>query len=120
MLVKNHILKFQIRCLRLAFVAMYASFDILLVYLKMSGPKVSWQAHLGGSLAGLLVGILVLQNRRVSHWETGLKRFCLITFGIFVVVCVGINIFGKCELKCVEERFYLAENETKLNCSWPF
>ena len=68
--------------MRLAFVAMYASFDILLVYLKMSAPKVSWQAHLGGSLAGLLVGILVLQNRRVSHWETGLKRFCLITFGI--------------------------------------
>ena len=99
---------------------MYASFDILLVYLKMSAPKVSWQAHLGGSLAGLLVGILVLQNRRVSHWETGLKRFCLITFGIFVIVCVAINIFSKCELKCVEERFYLAENETKLNCSWPF
>ena len=100
--------------------AMYASFDILLVYLKMSAPKVSWQAHLGGGLAGLLVGILVLQNRRVSHWETGLKRFCLITFGIFVVVCVGINIFGKCKLKCVEERIYLDENETKMNCTWPF
>ena len=99
---------------------MYASFDILLVYLKMSAPKVSWQAHLGGSLAGLLVGILVLQNRRVSHWETGLKRFCLITFGIFVVVCMGINIFCKCELKCVEERIYLDENDTKMNCTWPF
>ena len=99
---------------------MFASFDILLVYLKMSAPKVSWQAHLGGSLAGLLVGILVLQNRRVSHWETGLKRVCMITFGIFVVVCVGINVFGKCELKCVEERIYLAENDTELNCTWPF
>ena len=99
--------------------ALYASFDITLVSLELSAPKVSWQAHLGGALAGLLVGILVLQNRRVDHWEKRLKLVCMITFGIFIIVCVGINIFGDCKLKCVNEAMYLAKNSSKLPCTWP-
>ena len=33
----------------------------------------SYEAHLTGALVGLLVGLIVLRNRRVEHWETWVK-----------------------------------------------
>ena len=96
--------------------ALYASFDITLVALNLNGANVSWQAHLGGALAGLFVGILVLQNRKVDYWEKNLKLVCMVAFGIFIVVCVGINIFGNCKLKCINEPTYGPDGK---NCIWP-
>ena len=33
----------------------------------------SYEAHLTGALVGLLLGLVVLRNRRVEHWETWVK-----------------------------------------------
>ena len=54
--------------------------------------KISIVAHLSGAVAGLLVGIIVLKNRKVHTWEIKLKILCIITFAVFIGGCCFWNI----------------------------
>jgi len=46
-------------------------------------------AHGCGALAGLLVGIAVLKNRKVEEWEIQLRKVCL--FAIVIANCCAIS-----------------------------
>ena len=54
--------------------------------------KVSHVAHLSGAIGGILVGIIILKNRKVESWETKLKILCMVLFGCFIGGCIFWNI----------------------------
>jgi hypothetical protein len=56
--------------------------------------KVSYVAHLMGAISGLLIGIIVLKNRRVEHWETKLKVVCVVVFGLLIAGMIVWNVIG--------------------------
>lgn len=45
-------------------------------------------AHLGGAIAGVLVGIYVLRNLRMKHWE----KYCWWVALILYLVLIGTGI----------------------------
>ncbi len=51
-------------------------------------------AHLGGALAGLLVGIFALDNRRVRRWEPWVQWASVTLFACLVLFAVVWNIFA--------------------------
>ena len=56
--------------------------------------KVSYVAHFMGAISGLLIGIIVLKNRKVEHWETKLKVLCFVVFFLLRLGMILWNIFG--------------------------
>ena len=50
--------------------------------------------HLCGALAGLLVGIFVLDNRRVRSWEPCVQWASFSLFLAFVLFAVAWNVFA--------------------------
>lgn len=50
--------------------------------------------HFCGALAGLLVGIFVLDNRRVRSWEPFIQYVSFSIFTLFIVFAVVWNVFG--------------------------
>ncbi len=50
--------------------------------------------HLCGALAGLLVGIFALDNRRVRSWEPCVQWASLALFACFVLFAVVWNCFA--------------------------
>lgn len=50
--------------------------------------------HVCGALAGLLVGIFVLDNRRVQRWEPAVQWTSLALFCLMIGFAVIWNIFG--------------------------
>ena len=66
---------------------MYHNWECTSIYRPLSYPfrslilllyRIAFTAHIGGAVAGLFVGIVVLQNRRVQFWEVrniDLKHF---------------------------------------------
>lgn len=47
--------------------------------------RTSYGGHIAGALSGLLLGLAVLRNVRVHHWEEVVKRIALITFILSMV-----------------------------------
>ena len=45
-----------------------------------SPSSISHLAHLVGAVVGLLVGLVLLRNRRVEHWQTWVGRPSLLRF----------------------------------------
>ena len=69
--------------------------------LILSASQTSYTAHLTGSAVGLLVGLVVLRNRRVEHWETWLKMACcglaaVLVGAVAVAVVVQGDRLGEC------------------------
>ena len=54
--------------------------------------KVSHVAHLSGAIGGILVGIIILKNRKVESWETKLKILCMVLFALFIGGCIFWNV----------------------------
>ena len=89
---------------------MYATFDITwAIYRRYESNTdiqkgdVSYIAHMSGAIAGLLIGIIVLKNRKVHAWEIRLKILCIIIFALFVGGCAIWNIFGE---KILETKYF--------------
>ena len=59
-----------------------------------SQVKTSYVAHFCGGLAGLLIGILVLKNRKVEHWETRLKLISVCAFVLLILAASVWNVLG--------------------------
>ena len=90
----------------------------------------SWEAHLAGAVTGILLGIVILKNRRVEKWETWLKLVCVLSYTAGITVMITANIFGsKCneKLKCyfkdefeTHQMYYLniTNNRSNENCTW--
>ena len=80
--------------------------------------NVSFTAHFAGSIAGLLVGIIVLKNRQVHAWELKLKMFCIISFGIFILSCLFWNVTADAIYRRINNGTYYLEKKdyTPLGC----
>ena len=53
----------------------------------------SYTAHLSGVVMGMLVGVVILKNRRVQFWEQWLRVACCALAAVFMLVMIVINIF---------------------------
>ena len=89
-----------VRLMRLGIVILYAIIDfVVAIYKRESSMQtnVSFVAHLGGVVAGFLVGIVILRNRKVEAWETRLKKLCfvIIRLGMIIVPPPPIKFFGQ-------------------------
>ena len=62
----------MVRICRLLVVGGILLMDVFTTLLT-TDSNTSYEAHLTGALVGLLVGLVVLRNRRVEHWETWVK-----------------------------------------------
>ncbi|XP_047098428.1 rhomboid-related protein 1-like [Schistocerca piceifrons] len=62
-------------------------------YYNAGDDKTGYFAHIGGGIAGLLVGFCVLRNLNVLRWEKTVQRACLTIF----IASVIIAIIMKCE-----------------------
>lgn len=94
-----HLNKF-IRGTRLAFVIFWFLFDLSLtlynIYGKEGGEQVvSIEGHAFGGLAGVLVGLFVLHNRKVEDWERIFKIVMLSLFGMAMLGFILTHIFAE-------------------------
>ncbi|KAI6211460.1 hypothetical protein M3Y96_00436500 [Aphelenchoides besseyi] len=72
-------------------IGIFVTFDVgVAVYARyFNGPdKVSHTAHIGGFVAGLLLGIVLLRNLRLKKWERIAWWICLITYLMFNTICL--------------------------------
>ena len=53
----------------------------------------SYIAHASGVGVGILVGLVILTNRRVEFWETWLRYLCCVTAVTFLLILISLNIF---------------------------
>eukprot|EP00092_Neocalanus_flemingeri_P000928 GFUD01000987.1.p1 GENE.GFUD01000987.1~~GFUD01000987.1.p1 ORF type:complete len:434 (-),score=96.97 GFUD01000987.1:48-1175(-) len=53
----------------------------------------SYTAHVAGVAMGMLVGVVMLKNRRVQFWEQWLRAACCVLAGTFILVMIVVNIF---------------------------
>ena len=86
-----------VRFIRLVTVLTYGVVDTgVAVYNRhVTGDvKVSYVAHFMGAISGLLIGIIVLKNRKVEHWETKLKVVCVVIFVLLMLGMILWNVFG--------------------------
>jgi len=61
---------------------------------SLSGQEntTSYTAHVSGVVMGLLVGVVMLKNRRVQFWEQWLRLACCILAGLALLLMIVINI----------------------------
>ena len=56
--------------------------------------RTGFMGHACGAMAGLLVGVFILENRRVRSWEPAVQYISLGLFIMFVLFAVIWNIFA--------------------------
>ena len=109
-----------LRLLRLTAVLAFATVDTgVAVYNKhvfSDWPNTTgYTAHLAGAGAGLLVGILVLKNRREEVWERGLKAACLLFLASLFTAGVLWNIVGDSVYQTSVSQNYFLEQSFATN-----
>jgi len=52
----------------------------------------SYIAHASGVGVGILVGLVILTNRRVEFWETWLRSLCCVTAVTYILILIILNI----------------------------
>ena len=85
------------KIIRIAFIGILTLHDIVFaIYVRVYDPenRTGFMGHLCGALAGLTVGLFVLDNRRVRSWEPVVQWFALFVFVAFVSFGIVWNIFG--------------------------
>lgn len=85
------------RIIRLSFIALLTVHDVgYAVYVRIYDPanRTGFMGHLCGALAGLLVGVFVLDNRRVRSWEPAVQFVSLVLFLGMIIFAIVWNIWG--------------------------
>merc|ERR1719445_820309 len=85
------------KMIRIAFILLLTLHDVgFAIYVRVYEPdnRTGFMGHLCGALAGLTVGLFVLDNRRVRSWEPVVQWFALLVFVAFVSFGIIWNIFG--------------------------
>uniref|UniRef100_A0A7I4YAS0 rhomboid protease n=2 Tax=Haemonchus contortus TaxID=6289 RepID=A0A7I4YAS0_HAECO len=54
--------------------------------------RVSYVSHIGGFVAGILLGVVILRNFRRHKWEARLWWASLVAFVFFIVICIVLII----------------------------
>ncbi|KAL3312044.1 hypothetical protein Ciccas_009369, partial [Cichlidogyrus casuarinus] len=55
--------------------------------------QVGYVAHLGGFIAGILVGVPVLRNLEILKWEKVCFFICIILYIVFMIIGIVFNIY---------------------------
>lgn len=80
------------RIIRLTFITILTLHDIgFAIYVRMYDPenRTGFTGHLCGAIAGVLVGLVVLENRRAREWEWYLQAVSVVFFiGLLAFACV--------------------------------
>jgi len=80
------------RVIRLCFLTLLTLHDVgFAVYVRFYDPdnRTGFTGHLCGAIAGLLVGVFVLENRRVRSWEPVIQIVsCVLFFGMIAFAIV--------------------------------
>jgi len=73
---------------------------------------IGFMGHFCGALAGLLVGIFVLDNRRVRSWEPYVQWTSFFIFSCLILFAVLWNVFGDTWYRDIygNGRFFLKPN----------
>ncbi|VDP17877.1 unnamed protein product [Soboliphyme baturini] len=86
--------------LRLVALVIFVGIDFgLSVYSRYGNPedangnRTSYVAHIGGFVAGLLMGIVILRNFSKKSWERVVWWIALVGYIILVLFCIFWNIF---------------------------
>lgn len=72
--------------------------------------RVSYTAHIGGAITGLLMGFVLLHNIRVINWERILFWVALGLYIIVLLICVVMAIFVQPDSKplwsvdCIDQK----------------
>jgi len=85
------------KIIRILFISILTIHDVAFaVYVRFYDPenRTGFMGHLCGAMAGLTVGLFVLDNRRVRSWEPYVQWISLVFFLAFSVFCVVWNVFG--------------------------
>lgn len=85
------------KVIRITFISILTIHDIAFaVYVRFYDPdnRTGFMGHLCGALAGLTVGLFVLDNRRVRAWEPVVQWLALAVFVVFITFGIVWNIFG--------------------------
>ena len=86
------------RIVRLVFISLLTLHDVAFaIYVRLftdGGNRTGFIGHFCGALAGLLVGIFILDNRRVRTWETWIQWIAISIFTLMLIFAVVWNIFA--------------------------
>lgn len=86
------------RIIRILFISFLVIHDVgLAIYVRFFSDETNrtgFMGHLCGALAGLLVGIFVLDNRRVRAWEAAIQWISILLFVLLLGFAVVWNIWG--------------------------
>ena len=91
-----------VRIARILVVGIIIGIDIVTAIINnVSGSQssTSYTAHLSGVVMGLLVGLVILRNRRVQFWERWLQWACCGVAALLILVMILINIFWSSHFK---------------------
>ena len=69
-----------VRFSRILLVSSILAVDLLTIKPGEKRDSISHVAHLVGAAVGLLVGLVLLRNRRVEHWEAWVSHGCVPPF----------------------------------------
>lgn len=86
------------RIIRILFLSLLTVHDIgFAIYVRFYDPenRTGFTGHLCGAIAGLLIGVFVLENRRVRSWEKVVKIVCLVLFIFMLLFAIVWNIWGE-------------------------
>ena len=85
------------RIIRIIFISALTAHDVALalyLYFTDGDNSTGFMGHLCGALAGLLVGIFILDNRRVTSWEPIVQWISFSIFVLMITFAILWNIFG--------------------------
>jgi len=85
------------RVIRIVFLSVLTLHDIgFAIYVRIYDPenRTGFTGHLCGAIAGLLVGVFILENRRVQTWEKWVGGISFAVYLGLVIFAIVWNIFG--------------------------
>ena len=102
----------MVRICRLLVVGGILLMDVFTTLL-IPDSNTSYEAHLTGALVGLLVGLVVLRNRRVEHWEIWVKAGACACLAVILLLLAVLHIVVEVQ---VEDREVECRVEGKSVC----
>jgi len=85
------------KVIRIAFISLLCLHDIVYaVYVRFYEPEntTGFMGHLCGAMAGLSVGLFILDNRNEKSWEPYVQVFSLLCYLAFLVFAIIWNVWG--------------------------
>jgi len=115
------------RLLRLLSVVIYTVCDLTYaIYLRMTDTSnnIGYLAHLAGGIAGLMVGLIVLKNRKSEAWEKAIKIITFMVTLTIMILALVWNIKGDdiyMSLFQYDKHYFLEQDMSSVhNCTYVF